>query len=52
MRRERILLPLAWDAIRDTLEFLAEADKDEETRYLVLDYKDASYKMPLHEDVY
>ena len=40
-RRERILLPSAWDAIRDTLRFLSIAERNEVIRYLVLDFRDA-----------
>ena len=51
-RRERILLPSAWDAIRDTLRFLSIAERNEIIRYLVLDFRDAFYKMPLHHTEY
>ena len=36
VRRERILLSLAWDAIRDTLEFLATAREGDDPRYFAL----------------
>ena len=49
---ERILLPIAWDAVRDSLHFIATKKDVDVVKYLVLDFKDAFFKVPLMPSEY
>ena len=53
-RCERILLPKAWDIIRDAMALRKACKKHEEVFSFVLDFKDAFYMLPLlsHERRY
>ena len=45
---ERILLPMVMDIINDTLDLTTVLVKEEVIEYLVLDYTDAFFRVPLH----
>ena len=51
-RRERILLPKAWDIIRDIMALRKNCKSHEEVFLFVLDFKDAFYMLPLLDDEY
>ena len=46
-RNERIVLPRIWDAVRDGLELMLYGEAGHTLEFMVLDFKDAFYMLPL-----
>ena len=51
-RRERVLLPKAWDIIRDIMALRKNCKSHEEVFLFLLDFKDAFYMLPLLDEEY
>ena len=47
---ERILLPAVLDVVNDSLDMMATLLEYDAMEYMVLDYTDAFYKLPLHPE--
>ena len=47
---ERALLPGAWNVVHDTLMMKTKANQEYALRYLVLDFKDAFFMLPLRPE--
>ena len=45
---ERIVLPLVWDVVRNALGLMAGKVDGSEVSWLVCDFQDAFYKLPLN----